>query len=154
MYTPRSPPRHPTSRAATRPCTKNWYCSGSTKNAIGHSPRAMGQGSLLGHMWMSQRAVGDKRYVILTQHYHVRIVRLAQDIRGEHGIRRALGNHTVLKADDPRDMTGNGVEIMRGQEDRHAVPVEFVQEVQNVMLRLQIHASSGFIEQQELGFGH
>src|SRR5262249_42677308 len=148
MYTPRSPHRHPTSRAATRPCTKNWYCSGSTKNAIGHSPRTMRQGPLLGHVWMGQRAVGDKRHVILTQHYHIRIVRLAQDIRGEYGLRRTLGNETVLKADDPRDMAGNGVEIMRGQEDRHAIAIEFVQEVQNVMLGLQIDARGGFIEQQ------
>src|SRR5919197_5483823 len=150
MYTPRSPHRHPTSRAATRPCTKNWYCSGSTKNAIGHSPRAMGQRALLGHVWMGQGTVGDKRHVILTQHDHVRIVRLAQDLRGEHGLWRALVNDTVLKADNPRDMAGNGVEVMRGQQDRHALAVEFVQEVQNVMLRLQIHAGGGFIEQQEL----
>src|SRR6266568_7993782 len=154
MYTPRSPHRHPTSRAATRPCTKNWYCSGSTKNAIGHSPRAMCQSSLLGHVRMGQGTVGDKRQVILTQHHHVRIVRLTQDIRSEHGLRRALGNETVLKADDPGDMTGNGVEIVRGQEDRHTLPVQLMQKVQNVMLTLQVHASGGFIEQQELRPGH
>src|SRR5438876_5632156 len=100
MYTPRSPHRHPTSRAATRPCTKNWYCSGSTKNAIGHSPRAMGQGSLLSLVWMAQGAVGDKRHAVLTQHHHVRIIRLAQNLRGEYDLRRALGNNTMLKADD------------------------------------------------------
>jgi hypothetical protein len=61
-----------------------------------------------------------------------------------------LGNHTVLKADDPGNMAGNGVEVVRGQEDRHALSVEFVQEVQDVMLRLQVHTSGGFIEQQEL----
>src|SRR5262252_5588506 len=154
MYTPRSPHRHPTSRAATRPCTKNWYCSGSMKNAIGYSPRTMGQSSLLGHVGMGQGAIGDKRHAVLTQHHHVRIVRLTQDIWGEHGLRRALGNDTVLKADNPWDMTGNSIEVVRGQEDRHALSVEFVQEVQNIMLRLQIHASSGFIEQQELRFSH
>src|SRR5882672_360347 len=126
MYTPRSPHRHPTSRAATRPCTKNWYCSGSTKNAIGHSPWAMRQGSLLGHVWVGQGAVGDERHGILTQHHHVRIVCLAQDVRGEHGLRRALGNHTVLKADDPWGMAGNGVEVVGGQEDRHTLPVQLV----------------------------
>ena len=103
---------------------------------------------------MGQRTVGDKRHAVLTQHHHVRMVCLAQDIRGKHGLRRALGNDPVLKADDPRGMAGNGVEIMRGQEDRHVLPVELMQEVQNVMLRLQVDTSGGFIEQQELGSGH
>src|ERR671938_669368 len=112
MYTPRSPHRQPTSRAASRPCTKNWYCSGSTKNAIGHSPRAMGQSSLLSYVWMGQGTVGDKRHVVLTQHHHVCVIRLAQDLRGEHGLRRALGNDDVLTAEDPRDMAGNGIEVV------------------------------------------
>ena len=50
-------------------------------------------------------------------------------------------------------MAGNGVEVVGGQEDRHTLPVQLVQEVQNVMLSFQVHAGSGFIEQQELGSG-
>src|ERR687886_840882 len=136
MYTPSSPPRLPTRRAATRPCTKKPYCSGSTTNAIIDSPGAMRQSALLCHMLMGQRAVGDKRQVALVQHHHVGVIRLAQNGRRQDRVRWSLGDDAMLKADHPRHMAGNGIEVVRGQEDGHALPVQLTQEVQNIVLRL------------------
>src|SRR6266850_6930741 len=99
----------------------------------------MRQCAWLGHVWMGQGTVSNKRHVALTQYHHVCVVRPTQDTRGEHRLRRTLGNDTVLKADDPWHMAGNGVEVMRSQEDGHALPVELMEEVQNVMLSLQVH---------------
>src|SRR5215470_16162081 len=137
MYTPSSPHRLPTRRAATRPCTKKPYCSGSTTNAIIDSPGAMRQGALLGHMLMGQRAVGNERQVALTQHHHVGVIRLAQDSGRQDRIRWPLGDDAMLKADYPRHMAVNGIEVVRGQEDGHALPIQLMQEVQNIVLRFQ-----------------
>src|SRR5262249_31949827 len=113
MYTPSSPHRLPTSRAATRPCTKKPYCSGSTTNAIVGPPWAMRQRALLRHMLMRQGAVGDKRQVALPQHHHVGVIRLTQDSGCQNRVRWSLGNDTVLEAHHPRHMAGNGIEVVR-----------------------------------------
>src|SRR5262249_51218675 len=134
------------SSAAIRPCTKKRYCSGSTKNAIIYSPGAMGQGAPLCHMLMGQGAVGDKRQVTLTQYHHVGVIRLAQNGGGPNGVRWAPRDDAMLKANHPRHMAGNGIEVVCGQEDGHPLSVQLMQEVQNIVLGLQVHTGGGFIE--------
>src|SRR5438270_9339970 len=154
MYTPSSPHRLPTRSAATRPCTKKPYCSGSTKNAIIDSPCAMRQGALLGHMLMGQGAISDKRQVALMQHHHVGVIRLTQDGGRQDRVRWSLSDDAMLKAHHPWHMAGNGIEVMRGQEDGHALAIQLMQEVQNIVLGLQVHTGSRLIEQQEVGPGN
>ena len=60
----------------------------------------------------------------------------------------------MLKAHHPWHMAGNGIEVMRGQEDGHALAIQLMQEVQNIVLGLQVHTGSRLIEQQEVGPGN
>ena len=105
-------------------------------------------------MPVDKGAIGNKGHLSLGHDRHIGIVGLPQDGGSEHNSRRSLGHNTPIEANYPRYVTGNGIQIMRGEHNRHALAIQFPQEVQDLMLGFHIHARCWFIKEEKLGFAN
>src|SRR5690242_10947808 len=138
-YMPINPHSEPTIRAARSPCRKNSYSRGSTRNSM------MVTGE------MQERVVGDQKVALMPDDDHVAAISSREDVVGKNIMRLTLRHHAFIEADHPGQMRSNCIEVMRTEQNRDAITVDITQQMQYLMLGLDIHAGSRFIQHQELG---
>src|SRR5687767_5978305 len=99
---------------------------------------------------IDQRTIGDQQIAVLPEHQHLRGVCGAEDLRSEDELWRPLGDHTAVETDQPRQVGGHGVEVMRRQEDGDPLPAQTLEEVQDVVLRLQVDPYRRLVQDEQL----
>ena len=82
---------------------------------------------------------------------HVCAVSATQDVGGEDVGGRALGDDATVDADDLRQVGGDGVDLVGGHHDGHALVVKLVKEVHDVVTGLDVDSGSWFVEEKEPG---
>ena len=95
--------------------------------------------------------VHDHGHAGVLQHLHARAVGALEDLLGEHLPGRSGPDHLAVEADEVRQVRGDAVEVVGGEEDRDAGRVELAQQVQHLVPQAHVDAGGGLVEQQQLG---
>ena len=99
-------------------------------------------------------ALGDEGEALVLDDGHVGAVGAAQDLGGEDLGWRALGDDAAIEADDPGEVGGDGVDLVGGHEDGHALVIKLVEEVHDLVAGLDVDAGGGFVEEEEPGVAY
>ncbi len=70
----------------------------------------------------------------------------------QHLLRRTVGHHGAVEADEPGQVGRETVDVVRGEDDRHAVPVQIGEQVEQLVTRRDVDAAGRFVEHEQVGF--
>ena len=108
-------------------------------------------GVLVGGGAVDVRAFRHERETLVADDWHVGAVGATQDVGGEDVGGRALGNNATIDADDLRQVGGDGVNLVGGHHDGHALVVKLVKQVHDVVPGLDVDSGSWFVKKKKPG---
>ena len=108
-------------------------------------------GVLVGGGTVDVGAFCDEGEALIADDGHVCAVSSAQDVGGEDVGGRALGNDATVDADDLRQVGGDGVDLVGGHHDGHALVVKLVKEVHDVVTGLDVDSGGWFVKKKKPG---
>ena len=108
-------------------------------------------GVLVGGGAVDVRAFRHEGEALVADDWHVGAVGATQDVGGEDVGGRALGNNATIDADDLRQVGGDGVNLVGGHHDGHALVVKLVKQVHDVVPGLDVDSGSRFVKKEEPG---
>ena len=106
-------------------------------------------GVLVGGGAVDVGAFCDESEALVSDDGHVGAVSAAEDVWGEDVGGRALGDDATVDADDLRQVGGDGVNLVGGHHDCHALVVELVKEVHDVVTGLDVDSGGWLVEEKE-----
>ena len=106
-------------------------------------------GVLVGGGAVDVGAFCDEGEALVSDDGHVGAVSAAEDVWGEDVGGRALGNDATVDADDLRQVGGDGVNLVGGHHDGHALVVKLVKEVHDVVPGLDVDSGGWLVEEKE-----
>ena len=93
--------------------------------------------------------LGDEGEALIADNGHVRAVGATQDVGGEDVGGRALGDDAAVDTDDSGEVGGDGVNLVGGHHDGHALVVKLVKEVHDVVPGLDVDSGGWLVEEKE-----
>ncbi len=106
-------------------------------------------GVLVGGGAVDVGAFCDEGEALVSDDGHVGAVSAAEDVWGEDVGGRALGDDATVDADDLRQVGGDGVNLVGGHHDCHALVVKLVKEVHDVVPGLDVDSGGWLVEEKE-----
>ena len=106
-------------------------------------------GVLVGGGAVDVGAFCDEGEALVSDDGHVGAVSAAEDVWGEDVGGRALGDDATVDADDLRQVGGDGVNLVGGHHDCHALVVKLVKEVHDIVPGLDVDSGGWLVEEKE-----
>src|SRR5581483_10160366 len=142
------PQSAPTTVAAMRPRMKNSYCSGSNIVLV----FLLLMDAAAGAVWPTAQPVRRLRHqgqAVVLDDVHLRAVGLQQRLRVVDLVRWPLCHDAPVDADDPGQVRGDSIKLVRRHDDRDVLVVELVQQVQDIVAGLDVHAGRRLVQEED-----
>ena len=109
---------------------------------------------LVGNVAKDAELVGDQSQITIAHDNHLGAVRRLQHNWRKDATRWAIRYDAPIQAHDLRQVRRNRVQVVGGQDHRHAIMVQLGQQMQHIVPGLDVHAGRRLVQEQQAWLAH